>query len=548
MPNTTCDNHFQHAQQSSRLSQFCVDVAAEAMFTCSPTGVILSANDTACERLEFSREELVGLTVADIDPNYPLELWPTHFDELRREKKMLFESQHRAKSGRILDVEVSVAYFEFEGHEYICSSVRDITKRKQAESLLKLQHDVLARVASTTEELSETLDELCRLVHQLVPNAMATVMLVDENDGMLRFEAGPGLTKEIREAFEPVELGNSSGSCGAAALTQQPVIVEDTRCNPHWKTLQEIVKRFNLLACWSLPIVDERDQTLGTFAISHQQVTKPTSFHQQVLETAANMASIAIRRKRFEEQLRFAHEELAHYNRLGAVGEMASSLAHELNQPLAALVNHAFILEKKAEQAATDATAVETHARHIREQATRAGDIVSSVRSLIKKQPTQRTDVKLNDLVNESLILMRSDLRHYGIEVSQELYSDLPTVSVDAVQIQQVLVNLIRNAVDAMRSAPRDHRSLVVSTRVTEHGEAEVSVADSGGGLAAGETESVFAPFHTTKDHGMGMGLTISRSIAESHAGRLGAENGEQGATFSLVLPFSDTQEVSRTS
>jgi len=272
------------SSHSLRLTRFAVNVAAEAMFTVAPSGRILDANVTACKRLEYSLDELVNMTVADIDPHYPADMWCVHFEELRQKGEMTLETQHRSKSGRIFDVEVSVAYFEFDGVEYCCSSVRDITQRKQAEHIVRLQHRVLARVASTCGILSETLDELCRHVEEILPGAIATVMLIDPKDGCLRFEAGPALTPEIRSALEPLTPGETAGSCGSAAYLKTPIIVEDTRCSAHWKSLRHVVDKFKMLACWSLPILDERDNALGTFAISHERATKLSDFHRQVLK------------------------------------------------------------------------------------------------------------------------------------------------------------------------------------------------------------------------------------------------------------------------
>lgn len=524
---------------ASRLMQFAVNVAAEAMFTVSPDGRILDANHTACERLEYTHDELLGMTVADIDPNYPAELWPGHFAELRQVGKMTFDTRHRSKSGRIFDVEVSVAYFEFDGYEYCCSFVRDITQRKQAEHILRLQHAVLARVASTVGILSETLDFLCKQVEEMLPGAIASVMLIDPKDGCLRFEAGPALTAEVRAALEPLAPGAEAGSCGSAAYLKKPVIVEDTRCSRHWSSLKHIVDEFKLLACWSLPILDEHHQTLGTFAISHQFVTKPTDFHRQVLETATHMASLAIRRKRFEEQLQFAHEELAHVSRLNTMGEMASGLAHELNQPLAAIANHAFLLEHHAGNHEGDASFLE-HSEAIREQALRAGAIITGVRNMARKVAPSRECMCLNSLVNKSLVMLEPELRQMGVSLFKDLSEGLPSTKVDGVQIQQILINLVRNAIDAMKDSDREDRSMTISTTRLPSSEVALRVSDSGPGLTESELESVFSPFQTTKDGGMGMGLAICRSIADAHSGRLVAENGySKGASFCLTLPIS---------
>ena len=527
------------SEQRMRLTQFSVNVAAEAMFTVAPNGRILSVNQTACERLEYSQQELLEMSIADIDPHYPAELWPEHFADLQRNRKMSFETQHRAKSGRIFDVDVSVSYFEFGGVEYCCSSVRDITQRKQAEHILWLQHEVLAKVASTAGVLGETLTEMCRLVEALVPGAMATVMLVDQADGCLRFEAGPGLTNSIRHALEPLSPSLEGGSCGAAAFQKRPVIVEDTRTSPHWKNLQHIVQEFNLRACWSLPILDERNQALGTFAISHLHVAAPTTFHRQILETATNMASIAIGRERYEQQLQLAHEELAHVSRLSTIGEMASSIAHELNQPLAAMVNHTFVLEKKSNDDQPDLASLREHATNIREQAMRAGDIVSSMRNLVKKTTPSRTSVSPNEIVQKVFVLLEPELRNNGILLRTRLKNPAPMLRVDGVQIQQVIVNLVRNAIDAMKDVKREERILTVTTDVDDSNEVEICVADTGQGLKSDQIESVFDAFHTTKQEGMGMGLAISRSIAEAHSGRLIVRHAaDRGAEFSMFLPL----------
>ena len=527
--------------QSPELVRFAVTVAAEAMFTVAPDGSILDANETACERLEYSYDELVGMSVADIDPHYPAEQWPEHFEELRRNRKSRFETQHRSKSGRIFDVEVSVAYFEFNGMEYCCSSIRDITQQKQSEHILRLQHEVLAKIAATSSVLSETLNELCAHVEEILPGAIASVMLVDASDGCLHFDAGPALTDELRDALEPLAPGKAAGSCGSAAYLKRPVIVEDTRCSAHWKDLQHVVEKFGLLACWSIPILDQRGEAFGTFAISHQQVLRPTDFHRQILETASHLASIALRRRSYEERLRLAHEELAYVGRRNTMDELASSLSHELNQPLTAIVNRAFVLEECSRDV-PEMQPIQEHASSIREQATRAGDIIRSVRNMAKKRAPSRDRVCLNSLVMNSMVILDPEIRQAGATQTLQLDDSLPNIQVDAVQVQQVLINLVRNALDAMKCQSREHRNLCIATRRIGQHEVELRVSDTGPGLNANETESVFEAFHTTKPEGMGMGLTICRSIAEAHAGRLTAESGEEeGAVFCLSLPLESS-------
>ncbi len=528
-----------HTNHSLQLTRFAVDAAAEAMFTIHPDGRILDANAAACERLEYTHEEMTSMTVADVDPHYPSELWPSHVEELRKNREMTFETQHRSKSNRIYDVEVSVAYFKFEGVEYLCAFVRDITARKQAEHLLRMQHDVLAKVASTAGYLSETLDELCRLVEEIMPGAYATIMLLDPADGQLRFEAGPRLSDEMKAEVEPLTPSENSGSCAAAVFLKRPVIVEDTRSSKHWSGLRAFVEKYKIQSSWSVPILDERDQTLGTFALTHQSTLQQTPFHHQVLETATHLASIAIRRQRFEEQLQTAHDELAHIGRLHTIGELASSLAHELNQPLSAIVNRAYALEQLSGGDGEIKSVERDHITEIASQSLRAADIVRSVRGLAQKHAPVRESVCLNDVVAHSLELLEPELRNRSTVLQQNLQHDLPAVSLDSVQIQQIMVNLVRNAIEAMQSCQRDNRVLTIETARVSDDEVCLRVIDSGSGIDPKLSERIFEPFQTTKPQGMGMGLAICRSIAESHLGRLVACCDNQRTCFCLTLPIN---------
>ena len=251
------------------------------------------------------------------------------------------------------------------------------------------------------------------------------------------------------------------------------------------------------------------------------------------------MASIAIRRRRYEQQLQCAHEELAHVSRLSTIGTMASSIAHELNQPLAAMVNHTFVLETQSQDESPDLASLRDHATNIREQAMRAGSIVSSVRNLVKKTKPSRAQVDPNEVIRKSLVLLEPELRDNGIQLQQQFAEPVPSLYADGVQLQQVLVNLIRNAIDAMKDTKRAERVLTVVTRVNHQCEVEIAVADTGHGLCTSETESVFEAFHSTKQEGMGMGLAISRSIAEAHSGRLTADHKYNGgAVFRMSLPL----------
>ena len=527
---------------SPRLTQFAVEAAAEAMFMVSADGLILDTNQMACERLEYSRDELIGMHVADFDPHYSAERWPGHFEELRRTGRMTFETQHRSKGGRLFDVDVSVSYVKVREDEYACGWVRETGRRKDAERLLRLQREVIAKTATTSGDQTPTLNMLCGLVEELVPNSLVTVMLLNKADSALWFAAGPGLTPEVCAAFEPLRPAEDAGSCGSAAHLKRAVIVSDTRTSPHWRRLQGIVDQFNLLACWSIPILDEQDEVLGTFAISHTQHASPTEFQRELLEMSSSLASIAIGRQRSEQQLQVAQNELAHFNRQSTMGEMASGLAHELNQPLTAMANEAYVLEMISEQDSPQIELIRERAKNICAQTMRAGEIVRGMRNLARKQVPSRISVDANSVVDSALKIMGPELRSHDIRMRWTPSQEPALVSADSVQIQQVLINLIRNAIDAMRDVEPYEREVAVAVRSHGSSELAISISDTGPGIPFEDPRTVFDAFHTTKPDGMGLGLTICQSIAAAHGGRLEVEHVQpHGTAFSLFLPVDRT-------
>ena len=228
--------------------------------------------------------------------------------------------------------------------------------------------------------------------------------------------------------------------------------------------------------------------------------------------------------------------ELVHISRLSAMGELASSLAHELNQPLTAIMNYAEAARQIAEAAGDGVPAkVPEFLGKAAAQAERAGQIIRRLRSFVEKGPVERSPEELNRVVIDASNLATIGAKVDGIRVQFDLADDLPPVSIDKIQIQQVVVNLVRNAVEVLRDAER--RDLVISTSADGDVQ-EVAVRDSGPGIAPEIAAKLFTPFTTSKQDGMGIGLSISRSIIESHAGRLWAEpNPEGGTIFRFRLP-----------
>ncbi len=241
--------------------------------------------------------------------------------------------------------------------------------------------------------------------------------------------------------------------------------------------------------------------------------------------------------KQAEEQARAHQAELAHVLRLGTMGEMAAGLAHEINQPLGAIANYAQGSVRRLRGGSTDAAALLPILEAIVVEALRAGDIIRRLRDLVRKDTPPLEAIDLDNLVRDSARFIDADAREHGIAVELELAAPLPPVVGNAIQIEQVILNLLLNGVEALRASSNGERRLTVSATPAGSEAVEVTVRDTGVGLPEPPAD-VFAPYYSTKANGLGMGLSISRSIIEAHGGQLSAtRNPDRGSTFRLRLP-----------
>jgi PAS domain S-box-containing protein len=237
--------------------------------------------------------------------------------------------------------------------------------------------------------------------------------------------------------------------------------------------------------------------------------------------------------KRAEE----AQVDLAHVNRVTTMGELTASLAHEVNQPIAAAVTDANTCLRWLARDQPDLEEAREAAARVVKDATRAAEIIARVRMVFKKGVAQRELVDVNELIREMVILLRNEISRRSISVRTELAEALPRIMGDRVQLQQVMMNLIMNSIDAMKEVDGT-RELTIHSRSADSEQVMVSVSDTGGGLPSQQADQIFNAFFTTKAHGTGMGLRISRSIVESHGGRLwAADNSPGGASFCFTLP-----------
>ncbi len=360
-----------------------------------------------------------------------------------------------------------------------------------------------------------------------------------------------------RPMFVDAETFVGAGAIGGLVVT--PAGIGEEAARRTWRILDGASpSSFPITdAGTSRPIFDWRE--LQRFGISEARLPPGSvlrfrdqtiweRYRWQILLTGAVLAIQAFliivllheRRRRAIAEVEVRHQmsELAVINRRAVAGQLSASIAHEINQPLAAIVSSGSAALRWLNLKTPDLEEVRTSLQRIISDGHRAAKVVETVRAMFKKDDQNRTFVDVNDLVDEVLDLLRIDLIKHQVTVRKVETPGLPRVRVDRVQLQQVAINLVRNAIDAMSTIAARPRILRVRTERNEDGAVLISVEDSGEGIDPGDADKIFTPFFTTKPQGMGMGLSICRSIVEAHGGHLTARPGRsRGAVFEIALP-----------
>jgi C4-dicarboxylate-specific signal transduction histidine kinase len=290
-----------------------------------------------------------------------------------------------------------------------------------------------------------------------------------------------------------------------------------------------------LLTCWF--VKKRKDAETSLRQARDELESKVQQRTVELSSTNEQLKNQIAERQRAEEALQKTQADLAHVSRVMTVGELAASIAHEVNQPLmAVVVNGDACLQWLAREDPNLTEAREAVDRIIAE-GNRAGEIIRRIRALFRKSPPQKAPVEINAAIQEIVALTKRELDRNGVTATTELESGLPPVLGDRVQLQQVILNLVVNAIEAMSAVSGRPRQLRIRSGRGDAGWVTVAVQDSGPGLPAEEPERIFGAFFTTKPQGLGMGLSISRTIIEAHGGKLWAENAVDGAIFQFRLP-----------
>jgi len=416
-------------------------------------------------------------------------------------------------------------------------TVQDITERKRAEQRLMAQHtvtQVLAEAATLEEATAKILQAVCECLVWDV----GALWSLDKEAGVLRcVEVWHKESIEVPE-FEATSRETTFipgiGLPGRVWFSREPMYIPDVVRDANFPRAP-IAAREVLHAAFGFPIL-LGGEVLGVMEFFSYEIRQPDQDLLDMMATIGSQIGQFIERKRAEDALHHAQAGLAHVARVATLGELTASIAHEINQPLAAVVNNAsaclrWLAAQNLEEARQSAARVIADGH-------RAGEIIGRIRALAKKAPPRKDWVDINDTILEVIALARSEVQRSGVALKTQLSDDVPHILADRIQLQQVMLNLIINAIEAMSGVRESPRELLVGSGKNEQQDVLVGVRDSGPGLDPKTVDHLFDAFYTTKPQGMGMGLAISRSIIESHGGRLWATaNDNGGATFQFSLP-----------
>ena len=338
------------------------------------------------------------------------------------------------------------------------------------------------------------------------------------------------------------ELVEHSSYIGQFAASRSPVHIPDQAALELYRRggdpcLLTTVNVGGFRTALFIPMVTD-EKTIGVFTVGRTSVQPFTDKQVELVTDFAAQATIALEITRRERQLREMQMELAHANRVATIGQLTASIVHEVMQPIATIVTNARVSLRLLDAPTVDLDELRQIQKDIVKGGKRAGEVINHIRDLFKKSPPRRDQWEINGAIREVIELTRGEAMKNCVTVQTELPDHLPHVHGDRVQLQQVILNLIMNAIQAMSGLTQGVRELHIGTESAGPEGVRVSVRDSGPGLSTENLQRLFEPFYTTKENGMGMGLSICRSIIEDHGGRLWASGLQpHGALFQFTIP-----------
>lgn len=512
------------AVERMRLMSEMLDTAPSSITVHDFEGRFVYANRKTFEIHGYAEHEFMALNLHQLDVPTSKGLIGERMETIAAEGEASFEVEHFRKDRSTFPLEVYVRQVTWEGVPAILSIGTDIAERRRAQEALGRHRAELQAIYDHAPVMMCVLDPDRRVLYA----NRAFTEFTGVSEGELTTGRACGVFGCINAQADPRGCGFGP-ACERCELRRA---LDDTlrtglghRNVEYRATLERQGNRWDvvLLGATAAICTGERTNVLLCLEDRSEQ-------------------------EQAEQRVRQRELELLHVARLSTLGEMASGLAHELSQPLSAIVNYSTACAQLGAADRPDLQRIMKNIQKITDQAERARDIMARIRELAQRRRPRLTSVDVNQVVAAALDLLSWQIRQKKIDLNVVFDDRLPAVRADVVQIEQVLVNLIRNAIEAMEQTPPQHRRLTIRTDSGDGRTVRIEVSDTGAGIPDGDPEHIFDAFFTTKADGLGMGLSISRTIVEMHGGTLrAARNPDSGSTFVLLLLTAsgrDTQEA----
>ena len=493
------------AKAAEKRLEVLFDSAAEFIFLIDPEGTVLRTNQCVYKTSGYSRDEVIGRNIKELFTPESRHICDCNFPGLRERGYNRADIDFVRKDGRVLNMECSATAVPDEQGAFTTFLIiqRDISERRQS--------------ARRLEESERRFRAIFNSTYQFI-----------------------GLLDPEGNVLEANQTALDFIGCTNAEVVGKPFWE-----TPWWQHSPQLQNRLKE------GIVEAAHGKLVRFEARHiGKEGQPASIDFSLKPVLNDQGEIALiipegrditERKHAEEEAQRMQQESAHVMRLSTMGEMASGMAHELNQPLTALVSYcATALQMTRDMPSLPEGYLDILER-ASEQAHRAGDIIKHLREFVSKDGNEKTRVVLDELIQGVIDFIGWELRDSELQISFQPGSLAHEVLINKIQIEQVLINLIRNSIEAIRQADISDGQVDIASHLTADGSIEVSVADNGPGIDPAVADTLFEPYQTSKETGMGMGLSISRSIIEAHNGKLRADQQrQQGALFYMRIPGCD--------
>ena len=561
---------FRQANEQLRFTQFSMDYAPEAIFCMDANAQFFYVNEAACQLLGYSREELLSMSIHDVDLNFPTQSWSEHWEELKSQSSFTLESTNRASDGRIFPIELSVNYLEFNGQEYNCVFVRDISDRKQAEEALRESEERFRNLVESTSDFIWEVDE----------NALYTYVSPQIRD-ILGYEVAEVVGKTPFDLMPPEEAYRVAEMISNQVALQRPLTnLENTNLHKDGHLV--------VLETSGVPFFDKAGNFKGYRGID-RDITKRKQTEEAIRQSKAQLQQQAAQLEQTLRQLKNTQAQLIQTEKMSSLGQLMAGVAHEINNPVSFIygnINHARrytadllklirlyqdiypqsspAIEEEIE--AIDLNFIEEDFPRLLGSmevgSKRIQRIVESLRNFSRFDEATIKQVDIHQGIDSTLMLLQSRLTQHLIPAAIQViknYGNLPLVECYPGHLNQVFMNILNNAIDALdeansRKSPLETETDPSTIRIctefsqesTSNPQVVIRITDNGGGMTEEVRLRAFDPFFTTKPvgEGAGLGLAISyQIIVELHKGQLHCNSSPgEGTELVIQIPIGQSR------